>query len=112
MRVVLLRLSALGDIVHAWPLADALATAQPDIHLTWVVEQPLRPLVEHHPAVDATLVCVMRDVSRMQNVTRTTRRLEAAGATIAGTVFSGVSPRSYASRYGDYHYALSDETNA
>ncbi|MDF1841516.1 MAG: polysaccharide biosynthesis tyrosine autokinase [Rubripirellula sp.] len=56
-------------------------------------------------AVDTTLLCVMRDVSRMENVSRTTRRLEAAGANVAGTVFSGVSARQYAYRYGDYHYA-------
>ncbi|WP_146458695.1 polysaccharide biosynthesis tyrosine autokinase [Rubripirellula tenax] len=59
-------------------------------------------------AVDATLICVMRDVSRIDNVTRTTRRLEAAGASIAGTVFSGVSARQYSYRYGDYDYAIGD----
>ena len=57
-------------------------------------------------AVDATLVCVLRDVSRMENVSRTTLRLEAAGANIAGTVFSGVAASRYAERYGDYHYAI------
>ena len=59
--------------------------------------------------VDSTLVCVMRDVSRIDNVTRTTRRLEASGARIAGTVFSGVSARQYSYRYGDYHYAVGSE---
>jgi capsular exopolysaccharide synthesis family protein len=54
--------------------------------------------------VDASLLCVMRDVSRVDTVLRTSRRLEAAGATLAGTVFSGVSARQYAYRYGDYHY--------
>ncbi len=59
-------------------------------------------------AVDATLICVMRDVSLKESVVRTTRRLEAAGATVAGTVFSGVSARQYGYRYGNYHYALPD----
>ncbi len=52
MRVVLVRLSAFGDIVHTWPLACALREAQPRLHLSWVVEEPFRPLVEGHPAVD------------------------------------------------------------
>ncbi len=60
-------------------------------------------------AVDSTLLCVMRDVSRMECLTKTTRRLEAAGATIAGTVFSGVTARQYAYRYGDYHYAFAGD---
>lgn len=55
MRVVLIRLSALGDVVHTWPLAVALREAQPDIHLCWVVERQLLPLVEDHPAVDSTI---------------------------------------------------------
>ncbi len=53
MRVVLVRLSALGDIVHTWPLAAALRAADPGLHISWVVEAPLRPLVEGHPAIDA-----------------------------------------------------------
>ena len=53
---------------------------------------------------DATLVCVMRDVSRSDAVLRSSRRLEAAGANVVGTVFSGVPSRQYAYRYGDYRY--------
>ena len=55
-------------------------------------------------AVDSTLVCVMRDLTRMDSVLRTTHRLEAAGAHVVGTIFSGVTPRQYAYRYGDYKY--------
>ncbi|MCP4899193.1 MAG: lipopolysaccharide heptosyltransferase I [bacterium] len=54
-RVVLVRLSALGDVVHTWPLAEALRTCKPSIHLTWVVEEALRDLVEGHPAVDQVI---------------------------------------------------------
>ena len=53
MRVVLVRLSALGDIVHTWPLACAIAASDTKLHLSWVVEEPLRTLVEGHPAVDS-----------------------------------------------------------
>jgi heptosyltransferase-1 len=55
VRIVLVRLSALGDIVHTWPLAQAIRDAQPEAHLTWVVEQPFRSLVDGHPAVDAVI---------------------------------------------------------
>ncbi len=60
MRAVLVRLSAVGDIVHTWPLAASLRTARPDLHLTWVVEEPLRPLVEGHPAVDQVVTTATR----------------------------------------------------
>jgi len=53
VRVVLVRLSALGDIIHTWPLAVALREADPGLHVSWVVEAPFAPLVEGHPSIDA-----------------------------------------------------------
>ena len=63
-------------------------------------------------AVDSSLLCVMRDVSRVDNIARTTKRLEAVGANLIGTVFSGVTARQYAYRYGDYRYGISTDGNA
>jgi capsular exopolysaccharide synthesis family protein len=67
-------------------------------------------------SVDSTLVCVMRDLTRMDSVVRTTHRLEASGARVVGTIFSGVTPRQYTYRYGDYKYsdfgAMISETSA
>ncbi len=51
MRVLLTRLSALGDVVHTWPLADALMRGEEAVELAWVVEEPFLPLVARHPAV-------------------------------------------------------------
>ncbi|MGD9252687.1 MAG: lipopolysaccharide heptosyltransferase I [Holophagae bacterium] len=55
MRIVLVRLSALGDVVHSWPLVETIRAERPDAHLTWVVENPFIPLVEGHPAVDSVI---------------------------------------------------------
>lgn len=54
--------------------------------------------------VDTTLLCVMRDVSRVATVERSVKRLEMTGASLAGIVFNGVPSRQYAYRYGDYRY--------
>lgn len=64
MRIVLVRLSALGDIVHTWPLASALAATEPRLHLSWVVEEPLRILVDGHPAVDSVFTTRTADWRR------------------------------------------------
>jgi len=39
MRVLIVKLSALGDVVHALPAVRFLQEQQPGVHLTWVVEQ-------------------------------------------------------------------------
>lgn len=51
MRILLTRVSAFGDIVHTWPLAEALHAGATQIQLGWVVEAPLVALVAPHPAV-------------------------------------------------------------
>jgi heptosyltransferase-1 len=50
----------MGDVVHTWPLAVALRATRPELHLTWVVERPLAPLVQDHPAVDSTIEVATR----------------------------------------------------
>ncbi len=71
MRLVLIRLSSLGDIVHTWPLAQALRNSRPDLHLTWMVEEPFRPLVEGHPAVDSVITVATRRWRRSPFALRT-----------------------------------------
>lgn len=60
---------------------------------------------------DATLVCMMRDLSRTDTAIRSQRRLEAAGANVVGSVFSGVPYQQYSYRYGDYNYLMAPEAN-
>lgn len=57
MRLLLTRLSALGDIVHTWPLAAALATLG---EVIWVVEERLAPLVALNPHVAHTVPVATR----------------------------------------------------
>ncbi|MGH9467587.1 MAG: glycosyltransferase family 9 protein [Terriglobales bacterium] len=51
-RVLLVKLSSLGDIVHALPVACSLRASLPGARLAWVVERKWLPLVTHHPDLD------------------------------------------------------------
>jgi capsular exopolysaccharide synthesis family protein len=53
-------------------------------------------------AADASLVCAMCDVSRMEQVCETVDRLALAGCRPIGTVLNGVPMHKYTSRYGYY----------
>lgn len=50
--VLLVKLSSIGDVVHALPVASALKRAHPGLRLTWAVEDWTAPLVTGHPAID------------------------------------------------------------
>jgi len=55
-RVLIVRLSAVGDCMQTMPLACAVRDAWPDAHLTWVVEKGAAPLVANCDAVDRAIV--------------------------------------------------------
>jgi lipopolysaccharide heptosyltransferase II len=54
-RVVVIKPSSLGDIVHALPTLVALRERWPRAHLAWVVNQSLRGLVEGHSCLDEVI---------------------------------------------------------
>ena len=56
-RVLITRLSAIGDCVLTIPLAVRAKQLWPDCTITWVVECAAHQLLEEHPAVDE-LLCI------------------------------------------------------
>ncbi len=51
-RILIVRLSAIGDVIHGMPVACALRRHWPGAQLAWVVEGRNGDLLEGHPAVD------------------------------------------------------------
>jgi heptosyltransferase-1 len=51
MRVLIIKTSALGDVVHALPVIDYLHQVYPDIEIDWVVEEAFLPVLEHNPGL-------------------------------------------------------------
>jgi heptosyltransferase-1 len=51
-RILIVRLSAIGDVLHALPTAVAIRDAWPEATVGWVVEGRAGDLLEGHPAVD------------------------------------------------------------
>ena len=52
MNILIVRLGALGDVVHAVPAAAALRAAFPDARIDWLVERKHRAIVDLVTAVD------------------------------------------------------------
>jgi lipopolysaccharide heptosyltransferase I len=59
-RIALVKLSSLGDVVHALPVAATLRAARPEARLTWVVERREAALLHGHPALDEVIVADTR----------------------------------------------------
>ena len=54
--ILVVRLSARGDVMFATPIIRALRSRYPQAHLTWVVEPASKDVVEHHPDLDEVIV--------------------------------------------------------
>lgn len=51
-RILIVRMSAMGDVIQSTPVARGLKIARPECHLTWFVNAPFAPLLEHNPHID------------------------------------------------------------
>lgn len=52
MRIVIVKLSAIGDVVHALPAVAALRRVLPDARLAWVVEKRAAAILQDSPVID------------------------------------------------------------
>jgi lipopolysaccharide heptosyltransferase I len=52
MRVLIIKLSSFGDVLHALPTLEALRALYPQGQITWLVEEAYTPLLNGHPALD------------------------------------------------------------
>lgn len=51
-RILIIKPSSLGDIVHTLPVAHALKRSFPDSSIGWIVQSTFAPLLERDPSVD------------------------------------------------------------
>ncbi|NEX19374.1 glycosyltransferase family 9 protein [Thiorhodococcus mannitoliphagus] len=63
--ILLVRLSAIGDIVFASPLVSALRRQWPDAHIAWLVQPECTALLDQHPDLDEVIVCPLRHWQRL-----------------------------------------------
>ena len=55
-RILIVRLGALGDVVHAIPVAAALRRAFPSARIDWLVSAKHREILDLVPVIDRRLV--------------------------------------------------------
>jgi heptosyltransferase-1 len=63
-RVLFVKLSSLGDVVHHLPAVTDLARARPDARIAWAVEEAYAGLVKLHPAVCEPIPVGLRALRR------------------------------------------------
>jgi lipopolysaccharide heptosyltransferase I len=65
--IAIVKLSALGDIVHALPVAAAVRAARPDARVAWLVEARHASILRGHPALAEVIVVDTRGWRRARS---------------------------------------------
>jgi lipopolysaccharide heptosyltransferase I len=87
--LLILRLSALGDVIHTLPAVAELRKALPDRKLVWAVEAPYRELVEIAGGVDRVIPLATKKWRRAPFAGRTHSSLRTLAFDLRGAVRRG-----------------------
>lgn len=87
MNILVVKLSAIGDVVHALPVSYAIKESFPDAHLTWAVEPPAYDILADNPYIDEILLFEKKKFRSLSGFARNffplRKRLEAGGFDVA-----------------------------
>lgn len=69
-RILVVRLGAMGDILHTLPAVASLKQSFPYCHLAWAVEDKWAVLLEENPFIDEIIRCSRTELSRIVELRR------------------------------------------
>ena len=63
-RILIIKPSAIGDVVHALPILNLLRRQWPEAHISWLVTPACAGLLERHPQLDDVIRFERRELGR------------------------------------------------
>ncbi len=64
-RILLIKPSAVGDVIHTLPVLAKLRGRYPHAQIDWLLTPPIAELVRHHPALSHTLLFPRQEIARL-----------------------------------------------
>ncbi len=64
MKILLVKLSSMGDIFHTYPALTDLHTRHPEAELTWLVDKSFEKIAQWHPFVKRTIALPLRKIKK------------------------------------------------
>lgn len=76
MNILIIKLSAIGDVIHALAVAPFIKQTFKDAHITWAVEKAAAPFVEASPDVDDVIVVPKKEIRSLKGFIKNIRPLK------------------------------------
>jgi heptosyltransferase-1 len=77
MKILVIKPSSLGDVIHALPFLDAVKEHFPDSEIDWVISKNLRGILEGHPMIHELLTLNKDEWKSIRNIPRTASEISA-----------------------------------
>ena len=90
MRILIVKTSSMGDVIHALPLASDLAAALPRVHIDWLVEESFAAIPAMSPHVARVRQVALRRWRRTLLTRTAWRELTAAQHTVEAAGYDWV----------------------
>jgi lipopolysaccharide heptosyltransferase I len=74
-RILLIKPSAVGDVIHTVPVLVKLRARYPAARIDWLLTPPIAEWIRHHPAISQVLLFARRDFTRIGRSWSATARL-------------------------------------
>lgn len=68
MKILILKPSSLGDIVHALPAVNLIRHARPDAHIAWLINDSFADILKDSPMVNEVIAFPRADFGRVANL--------------------------------------------
>lgn len=122
MKILLVKLSSLGDVIHALPVVQDIRAALPDAQIDWVVEKSFAPVLALCPALHRVIACDIRRWRKSPFAAPTRQQWNAFKADLRQTPYDavidlqGLSKSALVARLarlapGGQRYALANQTD-
>lgn len=93
MRILIVKMWAIGDILMATPMLNAIRAADPDAHITWLVDVMHTDVLANHPLIDEVIPLdsgSWRRLRRKGKLISWARRTKEIGADLKARRFDAV----------------------
>lgn len=63
-KLAIVKLSAMGDIIHSMVVLDSIKKTYPNLHITWFVEESFTGVLEHNPNIDEIVKLNLKSIKK------------------------------------------------
>ena len=68
MKIAIVKLSAMGDIIHAMVALQFIKAQRPDIKIDWIVEEVFAPILENNPDIQNIITVNLKSLKKKKSL--------------------------------------------